>query len=94
MTLVMVPMRDGRLMLTTGFGLVLLDPETGDVLRHYPLEGRGWAAVAPAADGEFAIIGNFFTGELIRMRLADGEIVARTDVGQKKSLSGIAEFPG
>jgi len=71
-----------------------MDPKTGAVIRNYPLEGMGWAAVSSSADGQFAIIGNFFTGDIVKVRLSDAAIVARNNVGQKESLSGIAQYPG
>jgi outer membrane protein assembly factor BamB len=94
MVLVMNPTPDGRLLISTGKGFLVLDPKTGAVVRNYPLEGMGWAAVNASADGQYAIIGNFFTGDIVKIRLSDGSIVARNNVGQKESLSGIAEFPG
>lgn len=94
MVLVMNPLPDGRLPISTGKGFLVMDPKTGAVLRNYPLEGMGWAAVNSSADGGHAIIGNFFTGDIVKVRLADGAIVARNNVGQKESLSGIAEYPG
>ena len=57
---------------------------------------RAWAgppSIRPP-DGQFAIIGNFFTGDIVKVRLSDAAIVARNNVGQKESLSGIAQFPG
>ncbi len=94
MVLVMNPTPDGRLLISTGKGFLVMDPKTGAVLRNYPLEGMGWAAVASSPDGQYAIVGNFFTGDIVKVRLADAVIVARNNVGQKESLSGIAEFPG
>ena len=94
MVLVMNATPDGRLLISTAKGFLLMDPKTGAVLRNYPLEGMGWAAVNSSPDGQFAIIGNFFTGDIVKVRLADGAIVARNNVGQKESLSGIAQFPG
>jgi len=95
MVITMSQLSDGRLMLTTGAGLILLDPDSGETLRYYELEGKpGWAAVAPSTDGQFALIGNFFTGDIIKLRLEDGQVVARNNVGQKESLSGLAQFPG
>ena len=94
MVLVMNPAPDGRLLISTGKGFLVMDPKTGAVVRNYPLDGMGWAAVSASADGQFAIIGNFFTGDIVKIRLADAAIVARNNVGQKESLSGIAEFPG
>ncbi len=94
MVLVMNSTPDGRLLISTGKGFLVMDPKTGDVIRNYPLEGMGWAAVNSSADGQFAIIGNFFTGDIVKVRLADAAIVARNNVGQKESLSGIAQYPG
>ncbi|MEO7385675.1 MAG: hypothetical protein ABIX37_01935 [Gammaproteobacteria bacterium] len=94
MVLVMNAAPDGRLLISTGKGFLVMDPKTGAVIRNYPLEGMGWAAVNSSPDGQYAVIGNFFTGEIVKIRLADAMIVARNNVGQKESLSGIAEFPG
>ncbi len=94
MVLVMNAMPGGQLLVSTAKGFLLMDPKTGAVLRNYPLEGRGWAAVNSSPDGQFAVIGNFFSGEIVKVRLSDGAIVARNNVGQKESLSGIAQFPG
>jgi outer membrane protein assembly factor BamB len=94
MVLVMVPARDGNLLITTGFGFLVVDQKTGAIIRHYPIEGRGWAAIAPTVDGQDAIVGNFFTGDVVRVRLDDGVVLKRANIGQKESLSGIAQFPG
>jgi outer membrane protein assembly factor BamB len=94
MVLVMNPTPDGRLLISTGKGFIVLDPKTGGILRSYPLEGMGWAAINSSVDGQYAIVGNFFTGDIVKVRLADAVVVARNNVGQKESLSGIAEFPG
>jgi cytochrome c553 len=94
MVLVMNPTPDGQLLISTGKGFMLVDAHTGKLLRNYPLEGMGWAAVNSSADGQYALIGNFFTGDIVKVRLADGTIVAKNNIGQKESLSGIAQFPG
>lgn len=94
MVLVMNATPDGRLLISTGKGFLVMDPKTGAVLRNYPLEGMGWAAVNSSADGQFAIIGNFFTGDIVKIRLSDAAIVARNNIGQRESLSGIAQYPG
>ncbi len=94
MVLVMNATPGGQLLVSTAKGFLLMDPKTGAVLRNYPLEGMGWAAVNSSPDGQFALIGNFFSGDIVKVRLSDGAIVARNNVGQKESLSGIAQFPG
>ena len=40
-----------------------------------------------------AYIGNFWTGELLKVDLGDGSIAARTETGQQESVSGIVQFP-
>ncbi len=94
MVLVMNRLPDGRLLVSTGQGFLVLDPSSGQVLRRYRLEGAGWAAIAPSVEGHFALVGNFFSGEVLKVRLVDGVIMSRANVGQKRSLSGIAQFPG
>jgi hypothetical protein len=94
MVLVMVPANDGNLLVSTGFGFVVVDQKSGAIMRHYPLAGRGWAAIAPTTDGKGVIVGNFFTGDIVKLRLDDGAITQRANIGQKESLSGIAQFPG
>ena len=90
----MVAFPDGRLLISTNVGFMVMDPGTGDVIEHYKLDGMGWAALAPSVDGEHVIIGNFFSGDVIKYRLADGATVATNNLGQKFSLSGVAQYPG
>ena len=94
MVLVMNPTPDGQLLISTGKGFILVDARSGKVLRDYPLQGMGWAAVNSSADGQYALIGNFFTGDIVKVRLAEGAVVAKNNIGQKESLSGVAQFPG
>lgn len=94
MVLVMNPTPDGQLLISTGKGFMLVDAMNGKVLRDYPLQGMGWAAVNSSTDGQYALIGNFFTGDIVKVRLRDGEVVAKNNIGQKESLSGVAQFPG
>jgi len=94
MVLVMNPRPDGELLVSNGSGFARIDPGTGKVNRVYKLPTPGWAALNSSADGRFAYVGNFWSGELVKVQLEDGAIVARTNVGQKESLSGIAQYPG
>lgn len=94
MVIVMVEGVDGSLMVSTGATFFVADPKTGAIRRQYPLEGMGWAALAPTVDGKGAIVGNFFTGDVVIVSLADGTVTKRANIGQKRSLSGIAQFPG
>jgi hypothetical protein len=94
MVLVMTAFSDGRLIISTNLGFIVLDPDTGEVLDNRALGGMGWAALTPAVDNEHVIVGNFFSGDVIKYNLASGEVVARANIGQKNSLSGVVQFPG
>ena len=94
MVLVMNALPDGRLLISNAAGFVIMDPDNGKVLRNFKLEGLGWAALNAGIDGQFAYAGNFWTGEIVKVRLSDGAVLARSNVGQRESLSGIAQFPG
>lgn len=94
MVLVMNTMPDGRVLVSNGIGFAVLDGDTGRVLRSYRLEGMGWAAVNGGIDNEHVYVGNFWSGEIVKVRLADGTVVERANVGQRESLSGVAQFPG
>ncbi len=94
MVVVMNPRPDGELLVSNAAGFARIDPGTGKVNRVYTLPGKGWAAINSSTDGRFAFVGNFWTGELAKVRLEDGAIVAKANVGQKESLSGVAQFPG
>jgi hypothetical protein len=94
MLLLMVAMPDGRLLVSTNVGFVVLDPDSGALLDNRKLGGMGWAAIAPGIDDQHVIVGNFFDGEAIKYRMSDGDVVARTNIGEKFSLSGIVQYPG
>ena len=40
------------------------------------------------------IVGNFFSGEVVKYSLGGGEVVARNNIGEQKSLSGVVQYPG
>jgi len=94
MLLVMTALADGRLLISTNLGFIVMDPDSGEILDNRALGGMGWAALAPAIDTENIIVGNFFSGEIVKYDLVKSEIVARANIGQKNSLSGVVQFPG
>ena len=85
--------RDGRLLVVTGRGIDALDLQ-GRTLRSYPLPGFGWASMSPPATGNHVFVTNFFSGEIGKLDLGSGELLAKADTGVKRSLSGAAEFAG
>jgi hypothetical protein len=80
-----------RVLISMGNRMELMT-EAGEVLREYPLEGIGWSILAPSNDEHFAYIGNWFTGQVVKLGLASGEVAAATEVA-KKCMAGIAVFP-
>ena len=94
MLLTMTKNRDGSLLLSTGNGFVVIDQNTGDTVNYYEMDSSGWAASTESVDGKNIIAGNFFTGQIVVLNIYDGELVASNFIGEKNSLSGIAQFPG
>jgi hypothetical protein len=66
--------------------------EDGAEFARWPLPAFGWALVAASIGGEAAYVGNWFTGEVVRVSLANGAIGARVTVGPK-CMSGIVQVP-
>src|SRR3546814_18526707 len=52
---------------------------------------RGWTRVTPAKNGEEFFVNTFLEGVIERRRVADGQVVARHDIGRKCALCGVAE---
>jgi sugar lactone lactonase YvrE len=81
----------GRLYVSRGNRIDLVN-SAGRTTVSYPLEGHGWATLKAAADGRHLYIGNFFSGQLAKLELESGDIVASADTGVERSLAGIAEY--
>jgi hypothetical protein len=90
----MAALPDRSLLVVTGATFLILDAKTGAKKRVYPMESFGWAAASPSINGAFVYAGNFMDGDVAKLRLSDGVVVARANIGEKRSLSGIAQFPG
>ncbi|MCU0759687.1 MAG: hypothetical protein MUF07_10915 [Steroidobacteraceae bacterium] len=85
--------REGRLLVVNGRGVEAYDLQ-GKALRSWTLPGFGWASMSPPARGAHVFVTNFFTGELAKLDLASGQVLAKADTGVRRSLSGAAEFTG
>ncbi len=85
--------RAGRLLVVNGRGVDAYDLE-GRLMRSYPLDSFGWASMSAPVAGTHVYVTNFFSGQIARLDLESGAIVARAETGIRKSLSGAAEFPG
>lgn len=84
---------DGTLLVLRGGRVDVVD-DSGQTLRSMPLEGFGWATIEISHDGRAAYLGNFFTGELLKMSLPGGTKLASVNTGQARSLAGIAQYAG
>lgn len=91
-------MRSGDLLVTRGDNVDRY-AEDGKLVRNYSLKqfGYGFAQVAVCHDQRHALAANIFTGAACKFDLETGEIVAQVQTdhgGARRSLAGIAEFPG
>ncbi|MBM4197257.1 MAG: hypothetical protein FJ197_09225 [Gammaproteobacteria bacterium] len=88
---------DGRLLATRSKTMDLID-EQGNTIREYPLGGTyGWAEVMLTRDPRYVLVANIWTGIAARYDLERGEIAGVIDTGYaapRRSLAGIAEYPG
>ena len=57
------------------------------------LPGPGWATLCLCNDGQHAVLGNFFNGQIGKFELASGQMVASAETEVERSVAGIAEFP-
>jgi sugar lactone lactonase YvrE len=89
---------NGDLLVTRGDRVERYD-EAGRVIANYSLSefGYGFAQVTVCADQRHALAANVFTGIACKWSLESGKIVAhvQTDhASPRRSLAGIAEYPG
>lgn len=83
---------DDKMVLPLGTKVTVMT-EAGDEVLSFPLDGFGWALIAPGLNGETVYAANWFTGEVVKMSLVDGSILARVTIAPK-CLSGIVQFHG
>jgi hypothetical protein len=94
MLLWMTRMDKNTLLAITGASMVTIDQNTGKVVREYKMGTFGWAAATPSIDGQHILVGNFMDGDIAKVSVKDGSVVARGNIGEQRSLSGVAQFPG
>jgi hypothetical protein len=75
-----------------GFSLCNHDLESGSILDEKVLPGPGWATLCLCNDGQHAVLGNFFNGQIGKFDLSSGEMVASAETDVERSVAGIAEF--
>lgn len=81
-----------NLLLPLGTKLTVMT-ESADVITEVPLDGFGWALVAPGLDDTYAYAANWFTGDVVKVSLEDGAVLARVTIAPN-TLSGLAQFHG
>jgi hypothetical protein len=86
-------MTDGSVILACGTHLRRLSPKGEEIKRYAMPEGRGWAFVSPAADGNSFWCGDFFGGAIAKIALADGAIVKNAKFDAPFGLTSIIEVP-
>ncbi len=67
--------------------------EDGDERRSYPLPGVGWSIIASALEARYAYVGNWFSGEVIKLDVVSGESITTTSIAEK-CMAGIAQYIG
>jgi outer membrane protein assembly factor BamB len=80
---------DGRLLVCRGDRLVAMNMQ-GHELHTYSMAGFGWSIVEAARSDPFAYVGNWFTGELVKLDLDNGEVCASTMVAEK-CMAGVVQ---
>jgi hypothetical protein len=82
-----------RLLVLSGSILEVIAWPDGRSLHRWPLGSFGFATLSPPQAG-CVYACNFFSGEVVRIELKDGQITARVQTGVRKSASGVAQVPG
>ena len=75
-----------------GFSLCNHDLESGSILDEKVLPGPGWATLCLCNDGQHAVLGNFFNGQIGKFELASGQMIASAETEVERSVAGIAQF--
>lgn len=81
-----------KLLLPIGTKLSVLTLD-GEIEKDIPLEGFGWALTAAGHDGSYGYAANWFNGDIVKVSLETGDVMARTSV-PPTSVSGLAQFHG
>jgi hypothetical protein len=84
---------DGTLYVLRGARIDVVS-ESGQTLRQIALPGFGWAIMDLTADGKYAYVGSFFSGEVLKIDLGSGAQLGSIKTGGTKALAGIVEYQG
>lgn len=81
-----------KLVMPLGTKLSVLT-ESGEIIKDVPLPGFGWALAAPGIDQVYAYAANWFTGEVVKVSLETGDVLAQVTIAPS-TLSGLIQFHG
>lgn len=84
---------DGHLYVLRGARIDVVS-DSGQTLRQIALPGFGWAIIDVTADGKYAYVGSFFSGEILKIDLGLGTSLGSIKTGGAKSLAGVVEYQG
>ena len=84
---------DGRVLMATGNGALLLDASGRELRSDAPAIARGWSRLTLALDGRSYWLGNFLEGLLEQREVESGALLRSHDIHRRYSLSGLAEVP-
>ncbi|MFO1426787.1 MAG: hypothetical protein U1F11_07400 [Steroidobacteraceae bacterium] len=84
---------DGRVLMATGNGALLLDASGRELRSDAPAIARGWSRLTLALDGRSYWLGNFLEGLLEQRDVESGTLLRSHDIHRRYSLSGLAEVP-
>lgn len=79
-------------LVATGDAALRLDEQGGVIARWPAASARGWSRVTAAKNGADFFFNNFLEGVIERRSIADGQVIARHDIGRKCALCGVAEL--
>lgn len=82
--------RSGQLLAVRGMSIDVFDAG-GKLVRSLPLAQFGWASLSVPVTKDHVYVANWFNGELSKIDLRTGAVLATTNVGGRKCLAGVAE---
>lgn len=83
---------DDKLVMPLGTKLSVLT-ESGEIIKDVPLPEFGWALAAAGTDQTYAYAANWFTGDVVKVSLENGEVLAQVTIAPS-TLSGLIQFHG
>ncbi|MCB1624360.1 MAG: hypothetical protein KDI32_07215 [Pseudomonadales bacterium] len=84
---------NGMLYVLRGGRVEVVD-DSGATKREIALPGFGWAIMDITTDGRYGYVGNYFSGDVLKIELASGAQLGTIKTGGAKALAGVVEYQG